>query len=148
LHDKLAAAAAALAPEALAQIASGRAIETPQASEGVTYAKKIKSREARIDWSRSAIELDRHIRGLSPFPGAWFEAPTPKGPVRVKALMSSLDTAAGTLGEAGELIGEGLQIACGSGSLRLTLVQREGHKPQSAEVFLRGLPLPLGVKLS
>jgi methionyl-tRNA formyltransferase len=147
LHDKLAAAAAALAPEALAQIASGRAIETPQASEGVTYAKKIKSREARIDWSRSAVELDRHIRGLSPFPGAWFEAPTPKGPVRVKALMSRLEPAVGVQGHAGELIGEGLQIACGEGGLRLVQVQREGHKPQTADVFLRGLPLALGVKL-
>ncbi len=147
LHDKLAIAAAVLAPEALDQIASGRAIETPQSSEGVTYAKKIKSREARIDWSRSAVELDRHIRGLSPFPGAWFEAPTPKGPVRVKALMSRLEPAVGVQGHAGELIGEGLQIACGEGGLRLVQVQREGHKPQTADVFLRGLPLALGVKL-
>jgi len=147
LHDKLAAAAAALAPEALAQIAAGRAIETPQAGEGVTYAKKIRSREARIEWSRSAVELDRHIRGLSPFPGAWFEAPTPKGPVRVKALMSRLEAAAGVAGEGGVLVGEGLLIACGQGSLRLTQVQREGQKPQSAEVFLRGLPLALGAKL-
>ncbi len=147
LHDKLAAVGAALAPEALAQIASGRAIETPQASEGVTYAKKIKSREARIDWPRSAVELDRHIRGLSPFPGAWFEAPTPKGQVRVKALMSRLEAAADVMGAPGELIGEGLQIACGEGSVRLIQVQREGQKPQSAEVFLRGLSLPLGAKL-
>jgi len=147
LHDKLAAVAAALAPEALAQIATGRAVETPQLSEGVTYAKKIKAREARIDWSRSAVELDRHIRGLSPFPGAWFEAPTLKGPVRVKALMSRLEAAAGAAGEPGELIGEGLQVACGAGSLRLVQVQREGQKPQSAEVFLRGLPLAVGAKL-
>ncbi len=147
LHDKLAAVAAALAPEALAQIATGRAIETPQRSEGATYAKKIKAREARIDWSRSAVELDRHIRGLSPFPGAWFEAPTLKGSVRVKALMSRLEAAAGVVGEPGELIGEGLQVACGEGSLRLIQVQREGQKPQSAEVFLCGLPLPLGAKL-
>jgi methionyl-tRNA formyltransferase len=147
LHDKLAAAAAALAPEALEQIAAGCAIETPQASDGVTYAKKIRSREARIDWPRSAIELDRHIRGLSPFPGAWFEAPTSKGPVRVKALMSRLEAATGSAAAPGELIGEGLQIACGEGSLRLIQVQREGHKPQSAEVFLRGLPLALGAKL-
>jgi methionyl-tRNA formyltransferase len=121
----------------LDEIASGRAIETPQLSEGVTYAKKIKSREARIDWSRSAIELDLHIRGLSPFPGAWFEAPTPKGPVRVKALMSRLEPAAGPVGQPGELIGEGLQIACG-----------EGQKPQSAELFLRGSPLAVGARLA
>jgi len=148
LHDKLAAAAAALAPRALDDIASGRAVETPQLSEGVTYAKKIKSHEARIDWSRSAVELDRHIRGLSPFPGAWFEAPTPKGPVRVKALMSRLEPAADAAGQPGELIGEGLQIACGEGAVRLTQVQREGQKPQSAEVFLRGSPLALGARLA
>jgi len=147
LHDRLAAVAAILAPQALAQIAAGRATETPQAGEGVTYAKKIKSREARIDWSRSAVELDRHIRGLSPFPGAWFEAPTPKGPARVKALMSRLEAATNVVGAPGELIGEGLQVACGAGSLRLIQVQREGQKPQSADVFLRGLPLALGVKL-
>ncbi len=148
LHDKLAAMAAALAPRALEAIASGRAIETPQSSEGVTYAKKIKAREARIDWSRRAVDLDRHIRGLSPFPGAWFEAPTPKGPVRVKALMSRVKGGADVDGQPGQLIGEGLQIACGEGALRLSQVQREGHKPQSAEVFLRGLPLALGVKLA
>jgi len=148
LHDKLAAIGAALAPRALDEIASGRAIETPQLSEGVTYAKKIKSREARIDWSRSAIELDLHIRGLSPFPGAWFEAPTPKGPVRVKALMSRLEPAAGPVGQPGELIGEGLQIACGEGALRLIQVQREGQKPQSAELFLRGSPLAVGARLA
>ncbi len=147
LHDKLAAVAAALAPKALAEIAAGRAIERPQSSTGVTYAKKIKSREARIDWSRSAVELDRHIRGLSPFPGAWFEAPTPKGPARVKALMSRLEAAEGTAGAPGALVGEELQVACGTGVVRLTQVQREGHKPQSAEAFLRGLPLPLGAKL-
>jgi methionyl-tRNA formyltransferase len=148
LHDKLAAIGAALAPRALDEIASGRAIETPQLSEGVTYAKKIKSREARIDWSRSAVELDLHIRGLSPFPGAWFEAPTPKGPVRVKALMSRLEPAAGPVGQPGELIGEGLQIACGEGALRLIQVQREGQKPQSAELFLRGSPLAVGARLA
>jgi methionyl-tRNA formyltransferase len=147
LHDKLAAVAAALAPEALAQIASGRAVETPQGSEGVVYAKKIRSKEARIDWSRSAVELDRHIRGLSLFPGAWFEAQTPKGPVRVKALMSRLEAPEGVAGAPGELIGEGLAIACGTGRLRLIEVQREGQRPQSAEVFLRGLPLALGVRL-
>jgi len=147
LHDKLAVVAAALAPEALDQIASGRATETPQVSEGVTYAKKIKAREAKIDWSRGAVELDRHIRGLSPFPGAWFEAPTPKGPVRIKALMSRLEQVEGSAGRPGELIGEGLQIACGSGALRLIEVQREGQRPQSAEAFLRGLPLALGLDL-
>jgi methionyl-tRNA formyltransferase len=147
LHDKLAAVASALAPDALDQIGAGCAIETPQSGDGVTYARKIKARETRIDWSRSAVELDRHIRGLSPFPGAWFEAPTPKGPVRVKALMSRLETAAGVAGRPGERIGEGLLIACGAGALRLLQVQREGQRPQAADAFLHGLPLALGSDL-
>jgi methionyl-tRNA formyltransferase len=147
LHDRLAEVAAALAPEALEQLASGLAVETPQSSAGVVYAKKIRAKEARIDWTRGATELDRHIRGLSPFPGAWFEAPTPKGAVRVKALMSRLDRAEGALGRPGELIGEGLQIACGAGALRLLQVQREGQRPQAADAFLRGLPLALGLDL-
>ncbi len=147
LHDKLTVVAAELMPAALDQLASGLAVETPQASEGVAYAKKIKAKEARIDWTRGAAELDRHIRGLSPFPGAWFEAPSPKGPVRVKALMSRLEQADGALGRPGELIGEGLLVACGVGALRLLQVQREGHKPQAADAFLRGLPLALGLDL-
>jgi len=93
LHDKLAAVGARLLPVALAAIAREVVQETPQAEEGVTYAKKIKSAEARIDWTRPAVEIDRHIRGLSPFPGAWFEAPSEKGPVRVKALLSRVEAA-------------------------------------------------------
>ena len=91
LHDRLAEAGARLLPPTLAAIEAGTAVEVPQAAEGVTYAKKIRPAEARIDWTRSAAELDLHIRGLSPFPGAWFEAPSDKGPVRVKALLSRVE---------------------------------------------------------
>jgi methionyl-tRNA formyltransferase len=141
LHDKLATVGASLLPRALASIERGAAHETPQAEEGATYARKITPQETRIDWTKTAPEVDRHIRALSPFPGAWFEAPSERGPVRVKALMSRISPAAGHPGEV--LDGE-LLIACGDGAVRLLTVQREGRGVQEAEVFLRGFALPVG----
>ncbi|KSB88245.1 methionyl-tRNA formyltransferase [Caulobacter vibrioides] len=145
LHDRLAAVGARLLPVALAAIERGGAIETPQAEDGVTYAKKIKPAEARIDWTRPAAEVDRHIRGLSPFPGAWFEAPSDKGPVRVKALLSKMEDASG---EPGTVLDDALLIACGEGSVRLLKAQREGKGVQDAEVFVRGFPLATGTVLA
>ncbi len=147
LHDKLAIVGASLISPALAAIERGNAVETPQASEGVTYAKKLKPEETRIDWSRPAPEVDRHIRGLSPFPGAWFEAPDKhdKGLVRVKALMSRVNPAAG---HPGEVLDDNLLIACGDGAVRLTRVQREGKGPQDATLFLNGFPVAEGVVLA
>ncbi len=144
LQAKLAAAGAALLPPALAAIAAGTSVETPQSSEGVTYAKKIKPAEARIDWSRPAAELDAHIRGLSPFPGAWLEAPSSRGPMRVKALLSRVEPGEGA---PGEVLDGALRVACGEGAVRLLRLQREGKGPQDGESFLRGLPLPEGVML-
>lgn len=144
LHDRLGAAGAALLPRALEAIATGTAVETPQPAEGVTYARKIKAAEARIDWTRSAAELDRHIRGLSPFPGAWFELLTARGAVRVKALLSA---AAAGKGDAGEVLDDGLLIACGEGAVRLLRLQREGRGAQDAGEFLRGTPVPVGTRL-
>ncbi|WP_297513540.1 methionyl-tRNA formyltransferase [uncultured Caulobacter sp.] len=145
LHDKLAAVGARLLPVALAAIERGGAVETPQAAEGVTYAKKIKSAEARIDWTRPAAEVDAHIRGLSPFPGAWFEAPSEKGPVRVKALLSRVEDAEGSPGQA---LNDALLIACGDGAVRLLKAQREGKGAQDADVFTRGFPIPAGTILA
>ncbi len=145
LHDKLALAGASLLPRALGALERGAAVETPQAEDGVTYAKKILSEETRIDWSRSAAQVDRHIRGLSPFPGAWFEAPGDKGPVRIKALASRVNPSAGHPGEA--LDGE-LLIACGEGAVRLLRLQREGKGPQDAEAFLRGFKIAPGTILT
>jgi methionyl-tRNA formyltransferase len=145
LHDKLALGGAALLPQALALVERGEAQETPQTADGVTYAKKIRPEEARIDWSRSAPEVDRHIRGLSPSPGAWFEAVSEKGPVRVKALVSRPSPAAG---KPGEVLDDRLLIACGEGAVRLLTVQREGRGVQDAETFLRGFPLREGTVLS
>ena len=149
LHDKLVAVGARILPVALAAIERGGARETPQPEEGVTYAKKIKAAEARIDWTRPAAEVDRHIRGLSPFPGAWFEAPSERGPVRVKALLSRVEDGEGTPGVA---LDDALLIACGAngegGAVRLLKAQREGKGAQDAEVFLRGFPVATGTALA
>lgn len=142
LHDRLAEAGARLLPPTLAAIEAGTAVETPQSADGVTYAKKIKPAEARIDWTRPAAEVDLHIRGLSPFPGAWFEAASEKGPVRVKALLSRVEDASG---RAGTTLDDGLLIACGSGAVRLLRAQREGKSVQDTADFLRGFPVAAGM---
>ena len=147
LHDRLAELGAGLWPLALDAIAQGRATETPQAQDGATYARKISPAEARIDWSRPAEQIDRQIRGLSPFPGAWFETPTAKGPVRVKALGSRWEATAAS-GAPGQVLDDALLVACQTGAVRLTRLQREGRSAASAQDFLRGAPVKPGVRLS
>jgi methionyl-tRNA formyltransferase len=137
LFDRLAVLGAALLVETLPAIEAGTAVETPQAEDGATYAKKIKPVEARIDWSRPAAEVDAHIRGLSPFPGAWFE----HGGKRVKALLSSVEAGAAA---PGAVLDEHLLIACGGGAVRLLRAQREGKGAQDAAEFVRGYPLRPG----
>jgi methionyl-tRNA formyltransferase len=144
LSERLSAAGAQLIPRALAAIERGGAGETPQAEEGATYARKIKPEEAKIDWSRPALEVDRHIRGLSPFPGAWFTALGERGPTRVKALLSRTEAGAG---EPGQALDDNLLIACAEGAVRLLQVQREGKGVQDAPTFVRGFPVPAGVRL-
>jgi methionyl-tRNA formyltransferase len=145
LHDRLSAVGAHLLPRALAAVERGGAQAKPQAADGVTYARKITPAEARIDWTRPAAEVDRHIRGLAPFPGAWFEAPGDERPVRVKALLSSLDEGQGA---PGQVLDDQFLVACGSGAVRLLTVQREGRSAQDAQTFLRGFALPAGTRLS
>ena len=154
LHDRLADLGAALWPQALEAIARSEVIEVPQAEAGATYARKINPAEARIDWTRPAAEVDCHIRGLSPFPGAWFTLQTPKGPVRVKALLSVLDLSQDPQTHAlpdealpGEALDDRLLIACGTGRVRLLRLQREGRGPADAADFLRGLPVAVGARL-
>jgi methionyl-tRNA formyltransferase len=144
LHDRMAAAGAALLARTLPLIETGALTETAQAHDGVTYAKKIRPKEARIDWTKPAAEIDRKIRGLSPYPGAWLLLPGEKGPVRVKALLSTVEE-----GEAapGEVLDERLLVAAGEGAVRLLRVQREGRGAQDAEAFLRGSPVAPGAKL-
>jgi methionyl-tRNA formyltransferase len=144
VHDRMAAAGAELLARTLADIEAGTAVETPQAAEGATYAKKIRPKEARIDWSKPGRELDWKIRGLSPFPGAWFELATEKGPARVKVLLSAFEDVDGP---AGVTLDDRLLVGTGAGAVRLLRVQREGRGPQDAEAFLRGTPAPAGAKL-
>lgn len=146
LHDRLAALAANLAPHALAGWASGDLAPQDQPEEGVTYAHKITAADQRIDWSRPAAELDAQIRGLAPAPGAWFEwiPPGATAPLRMKALMSRLDTGAGA---PGEVLDEALTIACGTGAVQITRLQKPGGRPVEATDFLRGTPIAPGTRL-
>ena len=143
LSDRMSTVGATLWTRALSAIERGGVTETPQAGEP-TYARKITPAEARIDWTRPAAEIDCHIRGLSPFPGAWFEAPGPDGPVRVKALLSQVCEGAGT---PGAVLDDALTIATGEGAVRLLRVQREGKAQQSPADFLNGFSLPVGTIL-
>jgi methionyl-tRNA formyltransferase len=144
LHDRMAPVGAALMAQALEEVALGRQTETPQADEGATYARKIGPKITRIRWDKPAREVDWRIRGLSPFPGAWFTAPGPRGPVRVKALLSTFEDADGA---PGEVLDDALLVACGEGAVRLLRLQREGKGPQDAAEFLRGFPIRRGAAL-
>lgn len=141
LHDALAAMGARLMPVALAAADRGSLKPTPQPAEGVTYAEKISKSESRIDWSKPARDVHNHIRGLSPFPGAWFEFDG----ARVKVLRSTLGSGSGAPGTA---LDDALTIACGDGAVRLVQVQHEGKKAMSAEEFLRGNAVTRGARVS
>ncbi|RBI85660.1 methionyl-tRNA formyltransferase [Rhodosalinus halophilus] len=138
LHERLAALGAEAITEALARLDD--LTPMPQPEEGVTYAAKIDKAEARVDWTKPAVEVDRLIRGLSPFPGAW----TDLGGHRVKLLGARLAEGAGA---PGEVLDEAFTVACGSGAVQVTRAQREGRGPQEAEAFLRGLAVPRGTRL-
>jgi len=146
LHDKLAPVGASLLPRALAALERGGLTETPQAEEGVTYAKKILPAEAQIDWTQPATLVDHQIRGLSPFPGAFGVI----NETRVKFLMSqqgpSSDQAPGTIIKAAD---EGIRIACGDGrSIIVSRLQRAGKAAQNTAEFLRGHSIESGTVLS
>ena len=141
LEDELSRLGADLMARTLAALERGSLVEQPQSSDGATYAKKIAKEETRIDWTRSAGEVDCVIRGLSPHPGAWTEV---KGE-RLKLLNCELAAGKGT---AGELLGDQLTVACGSGALRITRLQRPGRAAMDAHEALRGFRLPRGTKLA
>lgn len=132
LHDRLSTMGAELVVSVLAQLPANA---VAQPADGVRYAEKIDKSEARIDWTRSATQIDRQIRGLSPFPGAWCEI---EGE-RVKLLRSRV--VAGS-GQAGEVL-DGFRVACGEGAVEILLAQRSGKRPMQADDLLRGWKLPL-----
>jgi methionyl-tRNA formyltransferase len=138
LHDRLSDMGAALIVTALGQL--GDLVPEVQPEEGVTYAKKIDKAEAKIDWSQPAEVVDRQIRGLSPFPGAWTEV----NGDRIKLLGARLAEGAGA---AGEILDDTLVVACGNGAIEITRLQRAGKGAQDRETFLRGMPLPKGTVL-
>jgi len=140
LHDVLSRLGADLMLRALAAAERGSLTLTPQPDNGVTYAEKISKNETRIDWSKSWKQVHDHIRGLSPFPGAWFEIDG----VRVKALRSTKGEGSGV---AGTVLDDKLTIACGAAAVRLTQVQRAGKQPMSTDEFLRGTPVKPGVRV-
>ncbi len=149
LHDRLSALGGDLMVRALSALSRGALGATPQTDEGVTYAKKIQKSETRIDWSLPAEQVHNHIRGLSPFPGAWCEMELGgKKRERVKILRSHLSEGNGAAGEVLVAEGNTLSIACGSGAIKLVLVQRAGKKAMSVEEFLRGSKLSVGETVS
>ena len=141
LTTELSRLGADLMVRSLGALARGGVTPQPQSEDGVTYAKKILKDEARIDWSRSAREIDAHIRGLAPFPGAWTQA----NGERLKILYA--DPVDGS-GKPGVALDAALTIACGDGALKLARVQRAGKSVMTAAELLKGFALPRGTQLS
>ncbi|MEX0304301.1 MAG: methionyl-tRNA formyltransferase [Leisingera sp.] len=138
LHDRLSEMGAGLIVEALTRLPQLKPEIQPE--EGVIYAEKIDKAEAQIVWSSPAAEVDRKIRGMSPFPGAWCEI---EGQ-RVKLLASRLVEG---LGAPGEVLDDALTVACSDGAVQLLRLQRAGKSAQDPDVFLRGFPVPKGSRL-
>jgi methionyl-tRNA formyltransferase len=145
LHDALAPPGGALMARAMAALEHGELQLRRQGDEGVTYAAKIDKAETRIDWTRPARAVLRHIHGLSPFPGAWCEIALDDELARIKILRC--ETARGS-GAAGDLLDDRLRVACGEGAIRILELQRAGKAAMKAGEFLRGTPLPPGARLA
>jgi len=138
LNDTLARRGADLLLRALGALQRGTLELTPQDAAGITYANKIDKNETRIDWTGPWQKVHDHCRGLSPFPGAWFEF---AGAGRIKVLRTT--KGAGN-GKPGQVLDDRLTIACGEGSVRLLVLQRAGRQPMGTEEFVRGTPIARG----
>ena len=151
LHDRLSHIGASAMVRALAALSRGALEAKPQPEAGVTYAKKIGKAEARIDWSRPAADLDSHIRGLTPSPGAFFEVARGAENIRVKILRARpVEKPGEKPGKPGEVLSAGgsILVACGEGALEIAELQRAGKSAVGAREFLRGFPLTPGEILS
>ena len=144
LHDNLMRRGAALMVEALQKLQEGCLDCRPQAADMITYAEKIDKTETHIDWKQPAQLVHNTIRGLSPFPGAWFEVKIRDRLERIRVLRSHVEEAQG---EAGILLDEKLLVGCRNGAVRLLELQRAGKRPMKADEMLRGLKLPAGLTL-
>jgi methionyl-tRNA formyltransferase len=148
LHDRLSRLGADLMVRALGALERGSLTLSAQAQAGVTYASKIDKSETRIVWARPWQEVHNHIRGLSPFPGAWFELRAEQDaapPARIRVLRSTKGEGSGI---PGAVIDNALTIACAEGAVRILELQRAGRQPMSAEEFLRGTPVEPGVRVT
>ncbi len=143
LHDRLASLGANMLPTVISQLANGTATPTKQSEHGITYASKLGPEDQKIDWTRSAKDVDAQIRGLSPFPAARFDwtPPDANTPIRIKPLMSSYERGDG---RPGEVLDDNLLVACGEGAVRITRLQRPGKGPMDAADFLRGTAIHRG----
>lgn len=139
LTEELAKLGATMMVDLLRDLPAHPPVEQP--GDGVTYAAKIKKEEARIEWARPSVELERLVQGLAPFPGAWFD----HAGERIKLLAAEAVEAQGV---AGEVLDERLTIACGEGALRPLLLQRAGRQPMGIEELLRGFSIPKGTRLA
>ena len=137
LHDRLAELGARLCVEALGKLPLPA---EPQPSEGVTYAHKIEKAEALIDWSKSAAELDRHIRAFNPFPGAQASF----GGQTVKLWLATPVAGNGPAGSVLAVDKKQVVIACGEGALAVSELQKAGGKRLPVQQFLAGHPLKVG----
>jgi methionyl-tRNA formyltransferase len=145
LHDALARLGGDLMVRAMGALERGALQLTRQSEEGVTYAAKIDKAEARIDFTKPAREVLRHIHGLSPFPGAWCEGQIEGAPTRIKILRCELAKGGGA---PGAVLDDELTIACGDGAIRIVELQRASKAPMKAAEFLRGVPLKPSARLS
>jgi methionyl-tRNA formyltransferase len=145
IHDALARLGADLMVRALSALERSSLTLTPQPADGVSYAAKLTNAETRIDWSRPAQAVNDHIRGLSPFPGAWCELVIDGKLTRLKVLRTTV--AAGSA-PPGTLVDDVLTVACGEGAVRILELQRAGRQAMKAEDFLRGQSLPRGTRLT
>lgn len=146
LHDTLAHLGASLVVRALAALERGAIEARPQPAEGVTYAHKIAPDDERVDWRKGVAEIDRMIRGLSPHPGAYLEAPSRDGVLERLRIVRAEPVA--DRGAPGEVLGNaGLKVACVHGALEILEVQRAGKRAQSAADFRRGFPIAAGAVL-
>jgi methionyl-tRNA formyltransferase len=143
LHDKLAALGARLVVAALDGLGRGTLAAAPQPADGATYAAKLDKREARIDWTRPAAEIERQVRAFNPFPGATARV---RG-TEVKIWRAVLADGAGEPGAVIAIDPTGIMVASGAGALRLEELQRAGGKRLPAREFLRGFPLAVGERL-
>ncbi|PIW26784.1 MAG: methionyl-tRNA formyltransferase [Rhodospirillales bacterium CG15_BIG_FIL_POST_REV_8_21_14_020_66_15] len=142
LHDDLSALGARLIVEALAGLQAGMLTATPQPTEGATYAAKLERGEGRLDWTKTAAELERTVRAFDPWPGTWFEW----GGERIKVLAAQAIAAPGRE-PPGTVLDDRATVQCGTGALRLTRLQRPGKGAMDAEALLRGFSLPPGTRL-